>query len=442
MDIFGHVEYLAFRNQPYTSHNVPLTLYPDSRMSTALDDTGHESMVTVEDGSASACPRKVYREEVKAVDVQGDDLFDDRRTMLEEYPLMGTLAMGFLDGTDVGNFQTTFRRARDSLVGAEIDLRDHPYRLADLPRLKANALRHRYSVTALTIMVEEHSHHHRVHGFPHLRYLRVRVSPISPADSIVSLPILGKDMCPLTVEIVGKGCWICNDSRCAHACTWGSTCLVSGFNSYLSPKLTELSVSHCGGLNDISALARCSELTSLKIAGLCSASLSVLSSCPCLTILVLSGCRHLKDLDALGDCRQLVSFRLLRGQGTTPLPSLVRCTSLTTVELDGCSSMVGLSVLENCTGLTTLVLSRCAMLTDVSALSTCGNLCNLTVEDAPMLSNLFSLDGCRNLSKVFLRACPHVGDISIFAQCLSLQILEIQDCGVEGGVWTRPPCGQ
>ena len=93
----------------------------------------------------------------------------------------------------------------------------------------------------------------------------------------------------------------------------------------------------------------------------------------------VSRCVGLEDLSPLGSCGLL---RLLRATGCTQLrriDGLARCTALRTAYFTGCASLQDVAPLAECAALHTLHLGRCSAARDVSALGRCPSLCVLNL---------------------------------------------------------------
>eukprot|EP00798_Chlamydomonas_sp_ICE-L_P012032 gene12032-biopygen10007 len=154
-------------------------------------------------------------------------------------------------------------------------------------------------------------------------------------------------------------------------------------------KLRSLNLLHCEGLEDVSVLGHCTNMTALNLS-FCTKleDLSALRSCTNLQTLDLSGCQHLVDVSALG-----------------------YCTDLRTLDLCYCEELANVSALGSCTNLQTLDLSRCFQLVDISALALC--------------TNLLSLDLGRYKSDIVEDHPPQLVDVSALGSCAKLQSLKL-----------------
>jgi hypothetical protein len=90
--------------------------------------------------------------------------------------------------------------------------------------------------------------------------------------------------------------------------------------------------------------------------------------------LALSHCSGLNDITALGGCGSLHTLDLSYCFGLVDISALGGCGSLHTLSLSSCRGLVDISALGGCGSLHTLTLGDCPGLVDISALGGCGSL--------------------------------------------------------------------
>lgn len=190
--------------------------------------------------------------------------------------------------------------------------------------------------------------------------------------------------------------------------------------------LTDLDLSWCTSLVDITALSACQQLRRLKM-----------TSCSQLTIMApLSSCKHLLHLD-IHLCYRLTGFaslpiglRHLNARGCLGLLHLFPLASLpalTCLDLSHCLRHSNLLPLAACSSLTSLNL-ECIQASDITPLSACTSLTSLTMSNNARLSLLAPLEACVALESLFLRDCRSLAVITPVASLSRLRCLDLRGC--------------
>jgi hypothetical protein len=218
-------------------------------------------------------------------------------------------------------------------------------------------------------------------------------------------------------------------------------------------------------LTDITYLEACTTLTDLNLHGWASlVDISILKTCTGLIKLDLSKCSSLVDIfagaagpppNSLVVSSQSVGYTSLTNlnlSGCTSLADITMlrtCTELIRLDLSGCVSLVDISALTACPHLTDLSIGDCGPLLDPSPLADCLGLVKLVatnvgwknlsplwnhsmlrwlrIENCRFLDDLSSLATCPNLVFVYARGCTQLRDVSALLRCRQLRMLDVRE---------------
>ena len=191
--------------------------------------------------------------------------------------------------------------------------------------------------------------------------------------------------------------------------------------------LQHLDLGVCHHLRDLTELipARHS-LVSLRLHSRHLRDISVLQGFQKLTDLALSACVSLENISALGLCRRLTTLDL-RGCGLTDITALAVCRQLTTLDLSMNTSLVDISTLAACPRLATLYLVDTGIC-DTASLAHCPELTTLDVRYSSTLRDISALGSCPLLARLYLTECHALETIGPLVRCQRLQHLDIVGC--------------
>ena len=102
----------------------------------------------------------------------------------------------------------------------------------------------------------------------------------------------------------------------------------------------------------------------------------------------------------------------------------IECTSLTTIDLPKCTSIVD-NVFRDCTNLTTVNLPKCTSI-GYSAFYNCANLTTIDLPECTYIKSK-AFDTCTNLTTVNLPKCTYIEHIA-FSCCASLTTVNLPKC--------------
>jgi Leucine-rich repeat (LRR) protein len=123
-----------------------------------------------------------------------------------------------------------------------------------------------------------------------------------------------------------------------------------------------------------------------------------------------------------------LSVLSLAGVKVNAVPSLSGLSSLTSLDLSRCRSLVDISALSGLSSLTRLDLSLCKSLTDISALSALTSLNRLNLSECESLADISALSGLSSLTRLDLCRCKSLTDISALSGLTSLNRLNLSGC--------------
>lgn len=147
---------------------------------------------------------------------------------------------------------------------------------------------------------------------------------------------------------------------------------IYNFGSLASAKqMTQLDLSGCLHMNDVTPLTFCSKLSTLR----------------------LRGCEYIPDITPLASCPLLVALNLKCCCGIFDFGALALCTALRALNL-GDTRIFDLTPLASCTRLSSLELCDLEDTIDIRPLAACTSL------------NLLSLDGCHSIQDFRVLAAP------------------------------------
>ena len=124
-------------------------------------------------------------------------------------------------------------------------------------------------------------------------------------------------------------------------------------------------------VDDITALARCTQIQTLLLSCNSISDISALARCGELVRLELGG-NELRDISALASCRRLEKLSLIRNE-VADISALAACTRLTDLDLRY-NRLTDISALASCSMLERVALSFNHRLSDISALESCPRL--------------------------------------------------------------------
>ena len=192
---------------------------------------------------------------------------------------------------------------------------------------------------------------------------------------------------------------------------------------------TNLSLSGCTGLSDLTPLAGLPQLRALFLSGCTGLSdLTPLAGLAQLRALSLSGCTGLSDLSPLGGLPQLSSLDLSDCTGVSDLSPLAGLPRLRALFLDYCTGLSHLSPLAGLPRLDWLSLSGCSGLSDLSPLAGLTELHTLYLDYCTGLSDLSPLAGLTRLSGLSLHGCTGLSDLSPLTGLTDLRTLDLDGC--------------
>ena len=187
--------------------------------------------------------------------------------------------------------------------------------------------------------------------------------------------------------------------------------------------LKKLEIGAAPLFSDLSPLASCSMMESLKIYSSSITDISVVSSMP---LLENFGCHKgaapsIEDFSPLSSCPRLKHLDLSWNYDVEDLSPLSACTALEYLCVGGCSivSLVPLSGLKH---LKVLTISENERIDDLSPLSLCGNLEDLNISNCPIAD----LTPLSSLSKLHTLNCQNIASGASalpLASCLQLRRL-------------------
>ena len=146
------------------------------------------------------------------------------------------------------------------------------------------------------------------------------------------------------------------------------------------------------------------------------------------TNLSLSGCTGLSDLSPLGGLPQLSSLDLSDCTGVSDLSPLAGLPRLRALFLDYCTGLSHLSPLAGLPRLDWLSLSGCSGLSDLSPLAGLTELHTLYLDYCTGLSDLSPLAGLTRLSGLSLHGCTGLSDLSPLTGLTDLRTLDLDGC--------------
>lgn len=186
-------------------------------------------------------------------------------------------------------------------------------------------------------------------------------------------------------------------------------------------KQTELSLSYCTGIRDLSPLKPLQNLERLDLSSCTGISdLSALQHLQNLQRLSLSGCTWVSNLSALQHLQSLQVLDLMVCTAVSDLSPLQPLQSLQRLYLSGCTGISDLSALQQLQSLQVLSLSLCTEVRDLSALQPLQSLEWLYLSDCPGISDLFALQHLQSLQRLHLGGRTGVSDLK--AQVAALRI--------------------
>jgi len=127
--------------------------------------------------------------------------------------------------------------------------------------------------------------------------------------------------------------------------------------------------------------------------------------CKNLTSLKLNGCTSLENVDGLQGLTNLTDLNLYKCELLQNVDGLAGCTNLNWLNLNRCKSLQNVDGLKECTNLMYLYLSFCESLENVDGLKECTNLTSLNLGFCNSLQNVDGLKGCTNLTSLSLIEC-------------------------------------
>ncbi len=192
--------------------------------------------------------------------------------------------------------------------------------------------------------------------------------------------------------------------------------------------VTELDLSRCYSLTDLSPLSSLLNLTTLKLSDCSSLTdLSPLSSLSQLTSLKLESSKKLADLSPLSSLSNLKALSLSDCYRLTDISPLSRLSNLTELNLNGCD-LTDLSPLSSLSNLTGLELSELENIIDLRPLSSLSQLITLDLHKCILLDELDPLSSLSNLTTLNLRECLSVYDIGPLSCLSQLTTLDLGSC--------------
>ena len=230
--------------------------------------------------------------------------------------------------------------------------------------------------------------------------------------------------------------------------------------------LKTLCLSQCYRLTDISALSGLMSLTNLDLSKTSIRDIRALSGLKALTSLnlrktsvsdisALSGLKGLTNLDlsetSIRDIRALSGLTALKnldlsGIDVSDISALSGLTALSSLILGGtyefskifsdimrfqvvpCERLTDISAISSLTALTKLRIIGCTNLTDISALTGLKSLTYLDLSGCGLLVDISALCGLTALKTLCLSQCYRLTDISALSGLMSLTNLDLSDC--------------
>lgn len=150
------------------------------------------------------------------------------------------------------------------------------------------------------------------------------------------------------------------------------------------------------------------------------------------TRLDISGCSSLYHLDMLSGLTELteldVSGEYDAVMRVMDLDGLANNTRLTALKLNYCTSLVSVHGLAGCTGLKTLSLVGLKALDNVDGLEGLTGLTELDLESCTNLTRIDALAGCTELTILFLSFCKALESVEALTGCTALRELRMSRC--------------
>ena len=199
----------------------------------------------------------------------------------------------------------------------------------------------------------------------------------------------------------------------------------------LAPQLTQLDLSHCWKLRDLSLVSSLKRLRHLNLSGCGQVSdLSALTQLSTLQHLDLRRCRQVSDLSVLKQLSALQHLDLSECDQVSDLSVLKQLSALQHLNLTLCDQVSDLSALKQLSALQRLDLYRCGQVSDLSALKQLSALQHLDLRDCRQVSDLSALKQLSALQHLYLSGCDQVSDLSALKQLSALQDLDLTWCQV------------
>jgi len=178
--------------------------------------------------------------------------------------------------------------------------------------------------------------------------------------------------------------------------------------------LTQLDLSGCAQVNDLTPLAGLTSLIKLDLSGCAQVSdLTPLAGLTSLTWLNLSGCAQVSDLTPLAGLTSLTWLNLGHCAQVRDLAPLAGLTSLTTLDLSGCAQVNDLTPLADLTSLTWLDLSGCAQVNDLTPLAGLTSSTWLDLSGCAQVNDLTPLAGLTGSTELNLSGCDQLTTLGL-----------------------------
>ena len=194
-------------------------------------------------------------------------------------------------------------------------------------------------------------------------------------------------------------------------------------------KLEHLDLSMCSALEDVSCLSSCTSLRYLDLKCTSVENISFLASMVHLKSLILSHCTFIRDISVLAECDKLELLDF-DGHELDEISSLGCCSSLTTLYLCGSDKNVSLSGLARSSSLTELDMSGCSnqIVFDFSDGDGFNSLEWLSLEGCNSLRHICSSQRWPNMKFMCLNNCERLRDFSFLDSCVNLTDLQLTRC--------------